>query len=79
MALVQLTVRRSKLNERSGKNKDSETQTIDDAIGLYAIPTLCKKEGISDGLVNSEVKWAMGRDIHKVWVTETVDEIAALS
>jgi hypothetical protein len=78
MSLHPLTVRRRHEYGRAGKNYASESQTYASERIIYAIPSLCKKEGVTDGLVNSQVRID---DMHggtELWVTQTVAEIAAL-
>jgi len=77
MSLELLTVRRKKNSLRS-KNYASESQAYEISRIIYAIPSVCKKDGISDGLVNAEVciDGGAGNNI-VLWVTETVATIEA--
>jgi hypothetical protein len=78
MSLQPLTVRRKHEYGRSGKNYASETQTYATERIISAVPSICKKEGVSDGLVNSEVLIDDGHGNTKLWCTETAAEIEAL-
>jgi len=80
MALVQLTVRRKRqLIGRQGKNYASVAFAVDDSAIKLAEPSICKKDGASDGLVNSKVLVEVGNDKYQLWCTETVTAILALS
>ncbi len=80
MALVALTVRRKRqLIGRSGKNYDSVEFAVDDSAIKMAEPSICKKDGVSDGLVNSVATVEVGDGVLNLWVTETVTAILALS
>lgn len=80
MSLENFTVRRRKIGARRAKNYASEVQVYNTANIVYAIPSVCNKDGISDGLVNSEVliKGAASEGDVKVWCTQTVAQIEAL-
>jgi hypothetical protein len=82
MALAEITVRRrkEKLNG-SAKNYASESQAYDTTRFISAIPSICKKDGQVDGLVNAMVEVDQGDGANTVvlWVTETVTAVAALS
>lgn len=81
MALVALNVRRTRpaLNG-SGKNYDTTTEiAVDDSAIKLAIPSICKKDGKSDGLVNSKVDITVGGKTSYLWVTEDITAILALS
>lgn len=81
MALVALNVRRKRqLIGRQGTNYSTTTEfAVDDSAIKLAVPSICKKDGVSDGLVNSKVSVTLGNQIVDLWVTETVTEILALS
>jgi len=81
MALVALNVRRKReLVGQSGKNYSTTTEiAVDDTAIKLAEPSICKKDGKSDGLVNSVAFIDVGNKITAYWVTETVTEIIALS
>lgn len=81
MALVALNVRRTReLVGKSGKNYDTTTEfAVDDTAIKLSEPSICKKDGKSDGLVNSKVLIEVGNKTTALWVTETVTEILALS
>lgn len=79
MALVTITVRRKRVVPiGEAKNYDSVALVLD-ASKIEAVPSVCKKDGVSDGLVNSLV--TVEKNIGKTyyWVTQTVTEIAALT
>lgn len=86
MALENFTVRRIRKGsgDGSGKNYDSVTMAFD-TVGLLAFPSVCYKDGVSDGLVNSEIWVRTGGpgagefgSMIKCWVTQTVAVIEAL-
>jgi len=81
MTLVSLTVRRERTKLGRGTNHASVVRVVDDTRIIQAIPSVCKKDGISDGLVNSvvEVDNENGPDILYLWVTQDVTAIAALT
>ena len=63
----------------SGKNKASVEYAADDSVIKFAVPSVSKKDGVSDGLVNSKVTISVGNKETYLWVTETVTDILALS
>lgn len=80
MALVALTVRRERPAViGSGKNLASVEYAVDDSTIKLGVPSVCKKDGKSDGLVNSKVTIVAGDEKTYLWCTETVTEILALS
>lgn len=81
MALVSLTVRRARTKLGNGTNFASVARAVNDSRIIQAVPSICKKDGTSDGLVNSvvEVDNGNGTDILYLWCTETVSAIAALT
>ena len=80
MSLVALTVRRDRPSPiGTAKNKASVEYAVDDSVIKQAVPSLCKKDGVSDGLVNSKVTILIGNSKSYLWVTETVTDIIALS
>ena len=79
MSLENFTVRRKREHNLRAKNYASETQVYDTARIVYAIPSISKKDGVTDGLVNTEVKIDDGEiGGIKLWVTELVATIEAL-
>lgn len=80
MALVALTVRRTRPKTLgSAKNYDSVEFAVDDSTIKLAVPSVCKKDGVSDGLVNSKVENVVGGEVTYLWVTEDITAILALS
>jgi hypothetical protein len=80
MALVSLTVRGERTQfGTSLKRKASEVQAIDDSCIKRAVPSVCKNEAYTDGLVNSKVTADAGDGVVYLFVTETVSAISALS
>lgn len=79
MAIVQLTVRRERKENGRGINKASEVQGVNDAFVKRVIPSVCKKEGVSDGLVNAMVEISDAHGVVYLWTTETVSTILTLS
>lgn len=88
MALENFTVRRIRKGSGAGDsrvNYDSVTMAINlDNISIV-LPSVCDKDGISDGLVNAEVWVNTGGvgageygKLVKFWVTQTVATIEAL-
>lgn len=85
MALENFTVRRIRKGSGAGKgtNYDSVTMAFD-TVGMLAFPSVCDKDGVSDGLVNAEIWVPTGYGagehgtIIKCWVTQTVATIEAL-
>jgi len=81
MALVPLIVRCEK-DQPVGRSKNlASVSYIVDSSRILAVPSVCKKNGTSDGLVNSKVILDVsgnGNQKH-LWCTQTVVEIAALS
>jgi hypothetical protein len=80
MSLQQLTVRRAKTHFGRGKNYDSESQTYAVERIISAVPSICKKDGVSDGLVNAKVTidTGQGANVLYLWVTETAAAVEAL-
>jgi hypothetical protein len=82
MTLVSLTIRRKREKlTGSAKNFSSEAQVYNDTRIISAVPSICKKDGTSDGLVNSLVTIDQneGSNTILLWCTETVSAVAALS
>lgn len=80
MTLVSLTVRRERRGTaKSAKNYDSVAFGVDDENIVLVVPSVCKKDGYSDGLVNSKVTVFDGDDRMQLWCTETVAQVVALS
>lgn len=82
MSLVSLTVRGSKRKfDRSIKNFSSEAQGYDDTRIISVVPSLCKKDGVTDGLVVSRVQIDDGNGENQLslWVTQDVATIVALT
>lgn len=80
MSLQPLTVRRSREKFGRATNFSSESQTYDVSRIISAVPSVCKKDGISDGLVNSKVTLDQGdgANVLYLWCTETVAAIEQL-
>jgi len=85
MALENFVVRRIRKGSGAGKPVDYDSVTMAfDTVGMLAFPSVCDKDGVSDGLVNSEiwVRTGYGAGEHgtmiKCWVTATVETIEAL-
>ena len=81
MSLETFTVRRKRFSSiKKAKNLASVDEVYNSADIVYAIPSICYKEDISDGLVNSEVLIRGTEDTDDVtlWVTQTVATIEAL-
>jgi hypothetical protein len=80
MALVSLTARKVRYGTaKSGKLYDSVAFGVDDENIVLVVPSICKKDGVSDGLVNSKVTVFDGDDRMQLWCTQTVTEVVALS
>jgi len=80
MALVALNVRRARKPNMAGKNYSTTTEfAVDDSAIKLATPSVCKKDTVSDGLVNAKVTIDIGGEVQYLWVTETVTNILALS
>lgn len=77
MALVPVTVIRSRKRGFNAKTHDSVTFAISTEKSL-AIPSVCKTDAGSNGLVNSHVVTEIGTDMYDLYCTETATEIAAL-
>jgi hypothetical protein len=78
-ALISLTVRREREIHRHGRNLASEVQVVNDTTVVRVVPSICKKEGVSDGLVNSRVTINDGTGITYLWCTQDVATISALT
>lgn len=78
MSIETITVRRSKEKFKRGKNLASETHALSTETLLEAVPSICKKDGQSDGLVNSKITISVGGRIIEKWLTEDVAAIIAL-
>jgi hypothetical protein len=63
-----------------GKNYSSESQTYATERIISAVPSICKKDGVSDGLVNSKVTIDVGQgaNVLFLWCTETAAAVEAL-
>lgn len=70
-----LTVKRRKVANLRGKNYSSETQYYSTANIKYAIPSISKKDGVTDGEIHSEVFVDDGEHGIKLWCTDTVSDI----
>lgn len=80
MAIVTVTMRRKREENGRGINYSTSTAiALDDSAIKLVIPSVCKREGVSDGLVNSEVQVVIGNRLIHLWCTETVAAIAALT
>ena len=81
MALVSLTVRREKQLNAGGraKNYDSASYAVEATNIKLAVPSVCKKDNVADGLVNAKVYIEVGERLINLWTTQTVAEIAALT
>lgn len=81
MSVEALTVRRARYQfESRGRNYSSESQGYATERIVSAIPSVCKKDGASDGLVNSHVIIDTGstKGYLNLWCTETATEVIAL-
>jgi hypothetical protein len=80
MAQIVLTMRRYREENGRGINYATSTAiTAEDSAVKLSIPSVCKKEGVSDGLVNSHVQLEIGGKRIHLWCTETVAAIANLT
>lgn len=74
-----LTVKRRKVHNLRSRNYSSETQAYNTQDIVYAIPSISKKDGVTDGEVHAEVKVRDGKTGGiKLWVTQTAAEVGAL-
>ena len=78
MSLVAVTVRRAKKKGFNAKNESSATYALGSENVLMAIPSLCKTDAGTDGLVNSHVIAKIDGETWDLWVSQTATEIAAL-
>ena len=79
MGLETFIVRRKKVGAGRAKNYNSESQGYQTENIEQVIPSICTKDGISDGLVNSYVKLRTGSgELIQIWCTQTVATIVAL-
>jgi len=80
MALVPLIVRRERdKNLGRAKNLASVSYVVENTAIKLAVPSVCKKDGKADGLVNSQVSLEIAGNLKHLWCTQTVVDIAALS
>ena len=80
MALVTLSVKRrgSFLGKQAENMSTAEDQCVESTL-IYAVPSLCKKAGITDGQVNSKVLVLYDKDVLELYCTQTVATIAGLT
>lgn len=80
MSLQTLTVRRVREHLKRGRNYSSEGQAYDTTRMISVVPSVCKKDGASDGLVNAKVTIDIGQgaNVLYVWTTETAAAIEDL-
>jgi hypothetical protein len=80
MSLVPVNVRRAREANCRGINYSTTTVfAVDDSVIKLAVPSICKREGVSDGLVNSMVTISIDGHITYLWCTDTVTTIYGLS
>lgn len=80
MSLETFTVRRSRRRFESGHNYASEAQVYESTRIISAVPSISKKDGKTDGLVNTKITYdeGMGENVLFLWVTDLVATIEAL-
>jgi hypothetical protein len=81
MSLETFTVCKKRWSSiKKAKTLASVDEVYNSADIVYAIPSVCYAEGVSDGLVNTEVLIRGTEDTDDVtlWVTQTVATIEAL-
>ena len=81
MTLQSVTVTRARQKMRRATNYSSETWAINTDKIITIIPSVCKKDGIVDGITNSRVRIDVGdgpSDYLDLWCTETVAAIEGL-
>jgi len=78
VSLQSVTVTRARQKMRRAVNYASEVWAINTDKVISIIPSVCKKDGIVDGITNSRVRIDVGdgpSDYLDLWCTETVAAI----
>jgi len=83
MSLESLTVRRIRRGTGSNQwrveDKSSVAYGVETTLIEFVIPSVCVKDGISDGLVNAQVELKSAKwGAVTLWVTQTAADVIAL-